>query len=123
MTTGDQQAAVRGYEAAWNETDADRRMLALELSWADDAVYVDDEVPDGLRGRDALSKFIAEEHEGEPGLVIMTTRELVILGDRGWLQWAARSSSGAQSSGTDFIEFATDGRIARLTDFIDDDAS
>jgi len=51
--------------------------------------------------------------------VIATTRELAILGDRGWLQWSARSAAGSQSSGTDFIEFAADGRIARLTDFID----
>jgi ketosteroid isomerase-like protein len=119
MTLRDLQAAVRGYEAAWNETDAEKRMSALESAWADDAVYVDDEVPDGLRGREALSKFIAEEHESEPGLVITTTRELVILGDRGWLQWTAHSATGSPSSGTDFIEFAADGRIARLTDFID----
>ena len=120
MTLGDQRAAVRGYEAAWNETDADRRMSLLELAWADDAVYLDIDVPHGLRGRAALSTFIAEEHESEPGLVITTTRELVILGDRGWLQWTARSVLGTQSSGTDFIEFAVDGRIAQLTDFLDD---
>ena len=119
MTLGDEQAAVRGYEAAWNETDSHKRMEELELAWADDAVYVDDDVPDGLRGREALSKYIAEEHAGEPGLVITTTRELVILGDRGWLQWTAHSASGTESSGTDFIEFAADGRIARLTDFLD----
>ena len=123
MTVGDQEAAVRGYEAAWNETDAGKRMSALVLAWADDAVYVDDDVPDGLRGRDALSSYIAEEHAGEPGLVITTTRALVILGDRGWLQWAARSAAGSESSGTDFIEFAADGRIARLTDFLDGGAS
>jgi ketosteroid isomerase-like protein len=119
MTLDDLQAAVRSYEAAWNETDADKRMSALEAAWADDAVYIDDDVPDRLRGRDALSKYIAEEHESEPGLVITTTRELVILGDRGWLQWTAHSATGSQSSGTDFIEFAADSRIARLTDFLD----
>jgi len=119
MTLSDLQTAVRGYETAWNETDADKRMSALESAWADDAVYVDDDVPDGLRGRDALSKYIAAEHESEPGLVVTTTRELVILGDRGWLQWTAQSATGSTSSGTDFIEFAADGRIARLTDFLD----
>ena len=54
MTLGDLQAAVRAYEAAWNETDVDERMSALKSAWADDAVYVDDDVPDGLRGRDAV---------------------------------------------------------------------
>ena len=120
MTLSDQQAAVRGYEEAWNETDADTRMSLLELAWADDAVYLDIDVPHGIRGRDALSTFIGEEHAAEPGLVITTTRELVILGDRGWLQWTAQSTIGTQSSGTDFIEFAPDGRIAQLTDFLDD---
>jgi len=123
MTRSNQQAAVRAYEVAWNETDADRRMSALELAWADDSVYVDDDVPEGLVGREALAEYIAEEHEGDPGLVITTTRALVILGDRGWLQWIARSPAGSESGGTDFIEFAADGRIARLTDFLDDDAS
>ena len=33
-----------------------------------------------------------------------------------------RSPAGSESGGTDFIEFASDGRIARLTDFLDDDA-
>ena len=120
MTLDARQAAVHGYEAAWNETDERKRMSELELAWADDGVYIDDDVPEGLRGREALSKYIAEEHAGEPGLVITTTRALVILGDRGWLQWSASGASGAQSGGTDFIEFAADGRIARLTDFLDE---
>ena len=35
MTLGDLQAAVRAYEAAWNETDVDERMSALKSAWAD----------------------------------------------------------------------------------------
>jgi hypothetical protein len=45
------EAAVGHYEAAWNETDPMKRMSELELAWGDDAVYVDDDVADGLRGR------------------------------------------------------------------------
>ena len=121
MHLADKQAAVRHYETAWNELNAAVRMSERQLAWADDGLYVDDDVPDGLRGREALSAHIGRNHEEEPGLVITTTRELVILGDRGWLQWTARSSTGAQFAGTDFIEFAPDNRIARLTDFFDTD--
>jgi hypothetical protein len=53
-------------------------------------------------------------------VVIVTSRPLALLGDRGWLQWTASSPSGSYSSGTDFIEFASDGRIARVTDFLDE---
>jgi hypothetical protein len=114
------QASVGYYTAAWNETDPVQRMSELEQGWTDDAVYIDDDVPDGLVGPDALSTYIAEEHDGDPGLLITISRPLVVLGDRGWLQWVANSPGGAESSGTDFIEFAPDGRIARLTDFLDE---
>jgi hypothetical protein len=113
------RVAVQHYEIAWNTQDEVQRLSALALAWADDGVYVDDDVPDGVSGRDALSALIGSEHDDEPGLVIATTRPLVLLGDRGWLQWASQSATGTSLSGTDFIEFATDGRIQRLTDFLD----
>ncbi len=113
------RAAVQHYEIAWNTRDEQQRMSALALGWAEDGVYVDDDVPDGVIGRDALSALIGSEHDDEPGLVIATTRPLVLLGDRGWLQWASRSANGTTVSGTDFVEFAADGRIQRLTDFLD----
>jgi hypothetical protein len=113
------RAAVDDYELAWNTRDESRRVSALERAWADNGVYVDDDVPDGVIGREALSALIATEHAETPGLVITTTRPLVLLGDRGWLQWESHSSSGTSQSGTDFVEFGPDGRIERLTDFLD----
>jgi hypothetical protein len=53
--------------------------------------------------------------------MITTTRSLVLLGNRGWLQWESHSTSGPTQSGTDFIEFVADGRIERVTDFLDAD--
>jgi hypothetical protein len=119
MSDDRHRAAVQQYEVAWNTRDQSQRMSALERAWADNGVYVDNDVPDGVTGRDALSALIAAEHEDTPGLVIPTTRPLVLLGNRGWLQWESHSSSGTSHSGTDFIEFAADGRIERLTDFLD----
>ena len=60
MTDGDLQAAVRGYEAVWNETAADKRMSALESAWTEDAAYVDDDVPDGA----ARPRRVVEIHRG-----------------------------------------------------------
>ena len=122
MSEAQYRAAVQHYEAAWNERDPQRRASELELAWGADALYVDEDVPEGVRGRDALGALIASEHADEPGLVITTTRALVLLGDRGWLQWASQSDRGTTLSGTDFIEFSPDGLIARLTDFLDAEA-
>jgi hypothetical protein len=111
--------AVHHYEVAWNIRDDAARLSALEIAWAEHGAYVDDDVPDGVIGRAELSALIAAEHAETPGLVISTTRPLVLLGDRGWLQWESWSTDGTTLSGTDFIEFAADGRIERLTDFVD----
>ena len=42
-----------------------------------------------------------------------------MLGVRGWYRWGAKLADGTQFSGIDFVEFADDGRIARLTNFYD----
>ena len=57
------------YERAWNEPE--RALALLEECWAQDGVYADDEVPDGVVGRAALVDLIAATHEGParlPGL-------------------------------------------------------
>jgi hypothetical protein len=113
------RAAVENYELAWNTRDEKSRRSALELAWSDNGVYIDDDVPEGVVGRDGLSALIGTEHGDTRGLLIRTTRPLVLLGNRGWLQWKSESSDGTSLSGTDFIEFADDGRIERLTDFLD----
>jgi hypothetical protein len=43
----------------------------------------------------------------------------VVLGDRGWYRWTATTAAGDSFDGIDFVEFAPDGRIARLTNFYD----
>ncbi len=110
---------VRRYDEVWAEHDHAARLAALAEIWADDGVYVDPEVPDGVRGRAALSDFIAASHDEMPGLTIKATSELVVLGDRGWYRWEAATSEGDSFDGIDFVEFAPDGRIERLTNFYD----
>ena len=80
-------------------------------------MYVDPEVPDDVRGPGALSNFISTSHEEMPGLTIKATNDLVVLHDRGWYRWEARTDDGDAFDGIDFVEFGPDGRIARLTNF------
>jgi hypothetical protein len=40
-----------------------------------------------------------------------------VLGDRAWFRWSATLGTGESFTGVDFVEFAPDGRIARLTGF------
>ena len=115
----DYAATVHRYDELWGEHDAASRLAILSEIWAEDGVYVDPEVPGGVHGRDALSDFVATSHDEMPGLDIRATSPLVVLGERGWYRWQATTADGETFDGIDFIEFAHDGRIERLTNFYD----
>jgi len=115
--SGDHVATVRRYDDVWTESHPAARLAALAEIWAEDGLYVDPEVPDGVRGRAALSDFVGTSHEELPGLTIKATSELSVLGDRGWYSWEATTAGGDAFDGIDFVEFAADGRIERLTNF------
>ena len=106
----DHAATVRRYDQLWAEPDQAARLAVLDEIWAEDGVYVDPEVPGGVRGRAALSDLITTSHEEMPGLTIKATTELVVLGDRGWYRWDAITDAGEAFDGIDFVEFAADGR-------------
>lgn len=84
-------------------------------------MYVDPDVPDGVRGPGALAQFIGQSFDELPGLSITATTDLAVLGDRAWYRWTATADDVQSFSGTDFVEFAPDGRITRLTNFYDDE--
>jgi SnoaL-like domain len=112
-------ATYYSYSAAWNETDSDARNRLLEQSWAQDGAFFDGDTPDGLVGREALSEYIAGTHEEMPGLVIAETLGPEILGDRLRVRWVAHQGETQRYTGTDFVEFAEDGRVSRVTMFYD----
>ena len=58
------------YSGAWNTHDAVERERELRRVWADEGVYVDDEVPEGLRGAGALLRYIEASHAEMPCLVV-----------------------------------------------------
>lgn len=118
--TGD-EACEPGRDAARRApSEAARRLATLAEIWADDGVYVDPDVPEGVQGREALSEQIALSHAELPDLAITATTEVAVLGDRAWYRWSATAENEEPFTGTDFLEFAPDGRIARVTNFFDD---
>ena len=116
----DPVAAYAAYSAAWREkVDAEERNALLERAWSEVGVFFDEDTPEGLVGRDALSEYIFGTHEAMPGLVVTETSEPQILGDRLRVRWEARQGGTQKFTGTDFLEFADDGRISQLTMFYD----
>ena len=111
----DPMDAYDHYERAWNEPDNAPELL--EEAWADDGVYADDEVPDGIVGPAALVALIRSNHESLPGFRVWATSHPRMLAGRLGVTWAGEGGDPPESSsGADVIEFAADGRIARVTD-------
>ena len=110
------EEAYEGYVRAWNEPE--HAAAILSECWAEDGVYADDEVPDGVVGPAAVAALIKETHEASPGLRIWSTSTARMLAGRLGVSWAAEGAPPESSSGTDVIEFAADGRIARVTDVL-----
>jgi hypothetical protein len=102
------------YSRAWN--DPERALALLEECWAPDGIYADDEVPDGIVGRAALADMITASHRDLPGFRVWETSAPRLLAGRLGLTWSQEGGDPAESlAGTDVIEFAPDGRIARVT--------
>jgi hypothetical protein len=118
--TMDPVATYQAYSAAWNEPkDDERRSALLVESWSDEGILVDEETPDGVVGRTALGQYIAETHRAMPGLVVGESTSPQLLGNRIRVTWVASQADVVMYTGTDFIELADDGRIARVTMFYD----
>lgn len=117
--TREPSATVKLYDEAWASTDSESRLATLRSIWADDGIYVDPDAPGGVRGPEGLAAFIEQSFEQYPGLEIVATSELNVLGDRAWYSWRASVPDEESFTGVDFVEFAPDGRIARLTNFYD----
>jgi hypothetical protein len=116
----DPRTAFSLYAQAWDgKLDAAARSELLSQAWADDGELFDPETPGGLVGRAALGAYIQEQHEASPGMVVSGTAEPEMLGDRLRGRWAQYEDGVLTLSGADFVEFAEDGRIQKLTMFFD----
>jgi hypothetical protein len=113
--------AYDAYLGAWNVTDLAERRELVERAWSDFAVYIDDDVPDGLIGREALLGYIADVHANTPGLVVSDATVPKLLDGRMLVRWVAGPEGDEQRfSGADVVEFGPDGRIVRVSNFFDD---
>jgi hypothetical protein len=112
----DELDAYAKYERAWNDPDHAPELLAD--TWADAGVYADDDVPDGLVGREALVELIRAQHRQFPGLRLWATSKRMLAGRLAVTWSGAGDDPGTASSGTDVIEFDADGRILRVTDVL-----
>jgi len=102
------------YSRAWNEPEHTAALLVE--CWAEDGVYADDEVPDGVVGRAAVAEMIAETHRDLPGFRVWETSPTRMLAGRLCVTWTQEGGDPRASiSGSDVIELAPDGRIARVT--------
>jgi hypothetical protein len=111
------EEAYELYSRAWNEPD--RAAALLEECWARDGVYADDEVPDGVVGPAALAALIVATHEALPGFRVWETSPPRLLAGRIGATWTQEGGNPPESlSGSDVIEFAQDGRIARVTNVL-----
>ena len=73
-------------------------------------------MPDGVVGRAAVAEMIAATHEALPGFRVWETSPPRLLAGRLGLTWSQEGGDPPESlAGSDVIEFAPDGRIARVT--------
>ena len=95
----DPSAALRLYDEAWTIPDYESRLESLRTFWADDGLYLDPDVPEGVRGPEALATEIGRQLKLYPGISIVSSAPHV-LGDRAWFRWSATIGTGESFRGS-----------------------
>jgi hypothetical protein len=113
----DELAVLDAYVSAWNTPEADKRAQILAACWGPEATYTDPTVD--LHGAAALAAHIDGRLAARPGFVIEIVGE--VRRHHSWATFAWRVNSGGEIpvSGIDCVEFAPDGRLARVVGFFD----
>ncbi|EYS89247.1 polyketide cyclase [Cupriavidus sp. SK-4] len=118
QVTADPATLADRYLAAWNETDAARRRELIALAWTESASYVDPLMRgDGHGGIDAM---IAAVQAKFPGFRFTRVSPVDAHGEHLRFTWElGPAGEPALVVGTDFATISADGRLARMTGFID----
>jgi len=118
QVTADPAALADRYLAAWNETDAARRRELVAQAWTESASYVDPLMRgDGHAGIDAM---IAAVQGKFPGFRFTRVSPVDAHGENLRFTWElGPAGEPALVVGTDFATISADGRLARMTGFID----
>ncbi|HEX3826414.1 MAG TPA: hypothetical protein VHV82_03995 [Sporichthyaceae bacterium] len=113
----DELAVLEAYVSAWNTSEADRRTRILAGCWGPEATYTDPTVD--LCGAAALDDHIAGRRLARPDLVIEILGEVRLHHCWATFAWQVNSAGEIPVSGIDCVEFAPNGRLARVVGFFD----
>jgi len=117
LTTAPADVAAR-YLAAWNEPDASRRSRLVADSFAPDTYYVDP-MMDG-HGHDGVAGLIAAVHQRFAGHRFTLEGTPEGHHDVVRFSWSLAADGAAPvARGTDVAELDSDGRLRRVTGFLD----
>lgn len=110
------EAVVDRWFAAWAETDPSRRREALASCAMAGVIFRDDFA--SLEGREDLDAHIAATHVHMPGMRLERAGKLARSQGAALLRWQAKRPDGSVAgAGTSFVDFAPDGKIARVAGF------
>ncbi|MBK4737610.1 nuclear transport factor 2 family protein [Noviherbaspirillum pedocola] len=111
-------AIAQNYVEVWNETDGARRRSLIERVFAPQASYTDPLMQSA--GYDALDAMIAAAQAQFAGLRFSVTGRQDAHHDVLRFSWALGVEAAEPiACGTDIAEMTPDGRIARVTGFLD----
>ena len=113
------ESIVDNYIAAWNETDADARLLAVKELWADDGGYTDPLAT--VRGHDGVAAVIDGAQKLFPGHVFRLlgapeTHHGIVR-----FRWELVPAAGGESVaiGADTAVLTEDGKLRDVFGFLD----
>ena len=111
-------SVVDTYIAAWNETDAARRLELVAETFTDDARYLDPLMSG--EGVDGIAAMIGAAQSQFPGHRFELSFGPDTHNDAVRFAWTLRSGEGATvAGGVDFATVDADGRLRNVTGFLE----
>jgi hypothetical protein len=111
-------SVVDTYIAAWNETDAERRLALVAETFTDDARYLDPLVSG--EGVDGIASMIGAVQSQFPGHHFELSFGPDAHNDVVRFAWTLHSDEGGPvASGVDFATVVADGRLRNVTGFLE----
>jgi hypothetical protein len=112
-------SVVDTYIAAWNETDASRRLALVGETFTDDARYLDPLMSG--EGVDGIAAMIGAAQSQFPGHRFELSFGPDAHNDVVRFAWTLRSEAGGEpvAGGVDFATVDADGRLRNVTGFLE----
>ena len=109
------ESAVRTYEAAWSEPDAEKRTRMIEECFAADGRIATS--GPGIRGRAELATAMADFRADPRGLTVRLTGPIDVQGAKFRIHSVVEHRDGSKTAFFDAGEVDAEGRIAILITF------